>query len=161
MKRRLAVLLAGVLTSGSLAALAAPPPVEPEKGGDFWAKVDADKNVERLPSGLRIKMVRPGDGRRPAATDTVKVHYRGALTDGTEFDSSYKRDRPASFPLTGVIKCWTEGLQRMNTGAKATLYCPPELAYGADGRPPVIPPSATLVFEVELLEIAGSETPQH
>jgi FKBP-type peptidyl-prolyl cis-trans isomerase FkpA len=94
-----------------------------------------------------------GTGASPKATDTVKVHYRGALVDGTEFDSSYKRNEPTQFALNGVIPCWTEGVQRMKVGGKATLICPSNLAYGDQGRPS-IPGGATLVFQIELLEIA-------
>jgi FKBP-type peptidyl-prolyl cis-trans isomerase FkpA len=126
---------------------------------EFLAKVDADKSVQKKSSGLRIKIVKEGSGANPTAADTVKVHYRGTLTDGTEFDSSYKRDMPATFPLRNVIPCWTEGVQLIKTGGKATLYCPSEIAYGERGHPPVIPPSATLVFDVELLEIVGSKAP--
>lgn len=124
---------------------------------EFLAKIDADKGVQKKPSGLRIKIVKEGAGANPSAADTVKVHYRGTLTDGSEFDSSYKRDMPATFPLRNVIPCWTEGLQLMKPGGKATLYCPSEIAYGERGHPPVIPPGATLVFDVELLEIVGSK----
>jgi FKBP-type peptidyl-prolyl cis-trans isomerase FkpA len=83
------------------------------------------------------------------------VNYRGTLIDGTEFDSSYKRNQPAQFPLSGVIRCWTEGVQKMKVGGKARLVCPSEIAYGDNGRPPTIPGGATLIFEIELLEIGG------
>ena len=101
------------------------------------------------------KQLKAGTGASPKASDTVKVNYRGTLMDGTEFDSSYKRNQPTTFPLNGVIKCWTEGVQKMKVGGKAQLVCPSELAYGDQGHPPVIPPGATLTFEVELLEITG------
>jgi FKBP-type peptidyl-prolyl cis-trans isomerase FkpA len=99
------------------------------------------------------KSLREGKGAQPAATDTVQVHYRGTLPNGTEFDSSYKRNEPTSFPLNRVIKCWTDGVQRMKVGGKAQLTCPPELAYGSRGAGGVIPPNATLLFEIELLAI--------
>lgn len=105
-------------------------------------------------SGIGITTLKEGTGASPKATDTVKVHYRGTLTDGKEFDSSYKRGQPASFPLNRVIPCWTEGVQTMKLGGKAKLVCPGNLAYGPRGMPGTIPPDATLVFEVELLEIA-------
>jgi FKBP-type peptidyl-prolyl cis-trans isomerase FkpA len=105
------------------------------------------------PSGLVYRSLTEGTGANPAATDTVKVHYRGTLADGKEFDSSYKRGEPASFPLNRVIPCWTEGVQRMKVGGKALLTIPPDIAYGDRGSPPVIPPKATLVFTVELLAI--------
>jgi FKBP-type peptidyl-prolyl cis-trans isomerase FkpA len=98
-------------------------------------------------------MLTEGTGASPKATDTVKVHYRGTLTDGKEFDSSYKRGQPTSFPLKGVIPCWTEGVQAIKVGGKAKLQCPSPLAYGTRGIPGVIPPDATLTFEIELLEI--------
>ena len=104
-------------------------------------------------SGLRITHVKKGSGPPPAATDTVRVHYHGTFEDGRVFDSSVDRGQPARFPLNGVIACWTEGLQLMRLGGKARLVCPPEIAYGARGAPPRIPPNATLVFEVELLGI--------
>jgi len=103
--------------------------------------------------GLIYKSLREGTGASPTAADTVKVHYRGTLVDGTEFDSSYQRNAPAVFPLGRVIKCWTEGVQRMKVGGKAELVCPPELAYGTRGAGSAVPPNATLRFEVELLEI--------
>jgi FKBP-type peptidyl-prolyl cis-trans isomerase FkpA len=110
----------------------------------------------RTPSGLIIKTIRPGTGASPAATDTVRVHYRGTLVDGKEFDSSIKRGQPAEFPLNGVIPCWTEGVQRMKVGEKARLVCPASIAYGERGRPG-IPGGATLVFEVELLGIGPAK----
>jgi FKBP-type peptidyl-prolyl cis-trans isomerase FkpA len=105
------------------------------------------------PSGLQIVHEREGSGRNPTPTDVVKVHYEGTFTDGRVFDSSIKRGEPASFPLNRVIPCWTQGLQQMKVGGKAKLTCPPELAYGASGAPPTIPPNSTLIFEVELLSI--------
>jgi len=108
----------------------------------------------KTPSGIVITTLKEGTGAIPKSTDIVKVHYRGTLTDGKEFDSSYKRGQPASFPLNRVIPCWTEGVQTMKVGGKAKLVCPGNLAYGSRGIPGTIPPDATLVFEVELLEIA-------
>jgi FKBP-type peptidyl-prolyl cis-trans isomerase FkpA len=108
----------------------------------------------RTASGIVITMLKAGAGASPKATDTVKVHYRGTLTDGKEFDSSYSRGEPASFPLNRVIPCWTEGVQKIKVGGKAKLVCPSNLAYGSRGIPGTIPPDSTLVFEVELLEIA-------
>jgi FKBP-type peptidyl-prolyl cis-trans isomerase FkpA len=113
----------------------------------------------KLPSGLVIKSTRPGTGAQPADSDRVKVHYEGRLSDGTVFDSSIKRGEPAVFPLNGVIKCWTEGVGHMKVGEKATLTCPSDAAYGDAGRPPVIPGGATLIFDVELLDVMKSETP--
>ena len=106
-------------------------------------------------TGLVYRSLKAGTGASPAASDTVKVHYRGTFPDGKEFDSSYKRGQPIEFPLGGVIKCWTEGVQRIKVGGKAKLTCPPEIAYGERGAGGVIPPNATLVFEVELLGING------
>jgi FKBP-type peptidyl-prolyl cis-trans isomerase FkpA len=106
-------------------------------------------------SGLVFKLMKAGTGPSPAATDTVKVHYRGTLADGKEFDSSYSRGQPLEFPLNRVIKCWTEGVQKLKVGGTARLTCPPSIAYGERGAGNVIPPNATLTFEVELLGIVG------
>jgi FKBP-type peptidyl-prolyl cis-trans isomerase FkpA len=114
----------------------------------------AEPAEQKTASGIVITTLVEGTGANPKATDTVKVHYRGTLTDGKEFDSSYKRGQPASFPLKGVVPCWTEGVQAIKVGGKAKLQCPSQLAYGARGIPGVIPPDATLMFEIELLEIA-------
>ena len=105
------------------------------------------------PSGLVFESLVDGKGPSPAATDVVRVNYRGTFPDGKEFDSSYKRGEPAEFPLNGVIPCWTEGVQRMKVGGKATLFCPPAIAYGSRGAGNVIPPNTPLQFEVELLDI--------
>lgn len=107
----------------------------------------------RLPAGSRMAALRPGDGPTPTMTDHVRVHYEGRLTDGTVFDSSRQRGEPATFPVRGVIACWTEALQAMQVGGRSRVVCPPELAYGERGVPPVIQPNATLVFEIELLAI--------
>lgn len=106
------------------------------------------------PSGLVYRSLKDGAGASPKETDTVKVHYRGTFPDGKEFDSSFKRNEPATFPLNRVIKCWTEGVQKMKVGGKAKLTCPASIAYGERGAGGVIPPNATLLFEVELLDIA-------
>jgi len=109
------------------------------------------EGVQTLPSGLQYKVLTEGTGPKPAATDTVSVHYRGTLPDGTEFDSSYSRNAPATFPLDRVIKGWTEALQLMGEGSKWELYIPPDLAYGERGAGSRIPPQSALVFQVELL----------
>ena len=106
-------------------------------------------------SGLVYRSLKDGSGASPGASDKVKVHYRGTFPDGREFDSSYKRNEAIEFPLNGVIKCWTEGVQRMKVGGKAKLTCPAAIAYGERGAGGVIPPNATLLFEVELLAING------
>ncbi len=106
-------------------------------------------------SGLVYRSLKDGTGASSKATDKVTVHYKGTFPDGREFDSSYKRGQPIDFPLNGVIPCWTEGVQRMKTGGKAKLTCPAEIAYGVRGAGGVIPPNATLVFEVELLGVNG------
>ncbi len=120
----------------------------------YLAKCAAEPGAVKTESGLVYRELKVGTGGSPKATDTVKVNYRGTLTDGTEFDSSYKRNEPAQFPLNGVIKCWTEGVQRMKVGGKSQLVCPSDLAYGDQGRPS-IPGGATLVFEIELLDIVA------
>jgi len=109
--------------------------------------------TEKTASGLEITTLRAGTGASPKARDRVVVHYHGTFEDGKVFDSSVERGKPASFPLNRVIRCWTEGLQLMKVGGKSRLVCPPKIAYGARGKPPRIPPNATLTFEVELLEI--------
>ena len=116
---------------------------------DEQAAVDG---AERTESGIVIQEITAGTGSNPAAEDTVQVHYHGTLRDGTVFDSSVERGEPTTFPLTGVIPCWTEGVQRISVGGKRRLVCPPDLAYGPQGRPG-IPGNAALVFEVELLDI--------
>jgi FKBP-type peptidyl-prolyl cis-trans isomerase FkpA/FKBP-type peptidyl-prolyl cis-trans isomerase FklB len=126
---------------------------EKKSGEALLAKAAAEPGAKKLDSGLVITTLKPGTGPSPKPTDKVKVHYHGTLVDGTVFDSSVQRGQPATFPLNGVIKCWTEGLQQMKVGGKSRLVCPPDLAYGDRGAPPRIKPGATLVFEVELLEI--------
>ncbi len=119
----------------------------------FLAKAAAEKGAKKTASGLVYTEVKAGSGPSPKAEDKVKVHYHGTLTDGTVFDSSVERGEPVSFPLRGVIPCWTEGVQLMKVGGKAKLVCPSEIAYGERGAPPRIKPGATLVFDVELLAI--------
>jgi FKBP-type peptidyl-prolyl cis-trans isomerase len=113
----------------------------------------AKEALKNTPSGLQYETMKEGTGRAPKATDTVTVHYAGWLTNGTPFDSSYKRGQTASFPLNRVIAGWTEGLQLMKEGGTAKFVIPPQLGYGARGAPPVIGPNATLVFQVELIKI--------
>ena len=120
---------------------------------EFIAKAAADKGAVKTDSGLIYLPVKEGTGASPTVTDTVKVNYRGTLPDGKEFDSSYKRGKPAEFRVDGVIKCWTEALQKMKPGGKARLVCPPGIAYGDAGAGDLILPGATLIFEVELLEV--------
>jgi FKBP-type peptidyl-prolyl cis-trans isomerase FkpA len=122
-------------------------------GTAFLDKASKEAGATKTSSGIVIKHTQEGKGASPAATDQVKVHYVGKLIDGKEFDSSVKRGEPATFPLNGVIPCWTEGVQTMKVGGKAQLVCPPNLAYGENGSPPTIPPQATLVFDVELIDI--------
>jgi FKBP-type peptidyl-prolyl cis-trans isomerase FkpA len=119
---------------------------------DYLAKAGAEAGAIKTASGLVYREVTAGTGASPAASSGVRVHYRGTLINGTEFDSSYARNEPAEFSLGGVIPCWTEGVQRMRVGGKARLVCPSDLAYGDGGSPP-IPGGATLVFEIELLDI--------
>jgi FKBP-type peptidyl-prolyl cis-trans isomerase FkpA len=121
----------------------------------YLAKAAAEPGALKSESGLIYMDLQPGTGASRKASDSVKVNYRGTLIDGTEFDSSYKRNQPAQFPLSGVIRCWTEGVQKMKVGGKARLVCPSEIAYGDNGRPPMIPGGATLIFEIELLEIGA------
>ena len=120
---------------------------------DFLAKNKEKAGVVETPSGLQYEVIKMGTGPKPAATDRVRVHYSGTLIDGTEFDSSIKRNEPAEFPLNQVIPGWTEGLQLMPVGSKFRLFLPEKLAYGANGAGPQVKPYSTLIFEVELLDI--------
>lgn len=138
------------LQRARLAVVAA---AEKKEGQAFVDKAAAAKGATKAPSGFVIATLKAGTGESPKAADKVKVHYQGTLTDGTVFDSSFQRGEPVTFPLNGVIRCWTEGLQMMKVGSKSRLVCPSDLAYGERGAPPRIKPGATLVFEVELLEI--------
>jgi len=129
-------------------------------GRALLEKAAGAKGAEKTASGIVYLSLRDGKGAQPAATDVVRVHYRGTLPDGAEFDSSYKRKEPTEFPLNGVIPCWTEGVQKMKVGGKARLTCPPATAYGERGAGGgVIPPNATLTFEVELLEVKKPAAP--
>jgi FKBP-type peptidyl-prolyl cis-trans isomerase FkpA len=121
--------------------------------GDVVEKAAAEKGAVKTPSGMVYRSLTEGSGASPKETDVVRVHYKGTFPDGKEFDSSYKRGQPTEFPLNRVIKCWTEGVQRMKVGGKAKLTCPPAHAYGEKGAGGTIPPNATLQFEVELLAI--------
>ncbi|MFN0317830.1 MAG: FKBP-type peptidyl-prolyl cis-trans isomerase [Burkholderiales bacterium] len=126
---------------------------EKKKSASFLTKTAAEAGVKKTASGALVKTIKEGTGPTPSASDTVTVHYHGTLVDGTVFDSSVKRGEPATFPLSGVIKCWTEGLQMIKTGGKSRLVCPANVAYGDRGSLPIIKPGATLVFDVELLQI--------
>jgi len=120
---------------------------------DAIDKAAKEKGAVKTASGMVYRSIKDGSGKSPSASSTVEVNYRGTLTNGKEFDSSYKRKQSISFPLSGVIPCWTEGVQKMKVGGKAQLVCPPELAYGSRGAGSDVPPNATLIFEVELLAI--------
>jgi FKBP-type peptidyl-prolyl cis-trans isomerase FkpA len=122
---------------------------------DFAQVAAKEPGARVTATGLVFRSLQDGQGASPVATDKVKVHYRGTFPDGKEFDSSFKRNQPIDFPLNAVIPCWTEGVQLMKVGGKAKLTCPPSIAYGARGAGGVIPPNATLQFEVELIAIAG------
>lgn len=124
-----------------------------EKGKTFLQANSTKEGVQTTSSGLQYKVLTPGEGRQPKASDTVLVHYRGTTIDGAEFDSSYKRREPIEFPLNGVIRGWTEGVQLMNEGSKFEFYIPSELAYGSRGAGGAIGPDETLIFEVELLKV--------
>jgi FKBP-type peptidyl-prolyl cis-trans isomerase FklB len=124
-----------------------------KEGEAFLVENKKKEGVKTFPSGLQYKILKAGEGKTPKASDTVKTHYKGTLLDGTEFDSSYKRNEPAVFPVNGVIAGWTEALQSMPVGSKWQLYVPSNLAYGEGGAGGVIGPNATLVFEVELISI--------
>jgi len=133
--------------------LSATSAAEKKASQGFLDKAASEPGAKKTASGLVISTIKPGTGESPKATDKVKVHYQGTLTDGTVFDSSIERKEPATFPLNQVIPCWTEGLQLMKVGGKSRLVCPSSIGYGDRGMPPKIKPGATLVFEVELLEI--------
>ena len=142
----------GALMALGAAAHAATPAVAPASA----APAAPAATPVTTASGLVYQSLKEGSGAAPKASDTVRVHYRGTFPEtGKEFDSSHKRGQPIEFPLTGVIACWTEGVQKMKVGGKAKLTCPPAIAYGARGAGGVIPPNATLNFEVELLGIKG------
>jgi FKBP-type peptidyl-prolyl cis-trans isomerase FklB len=129
------------------------------EGTKFLEDNKKKEGVKTTASGLQYKVLKEGTGAQPKATDTVTVNYRGTLINGKEFDSSYQRGQPATFPLNGVIKGWTEGLQLMKQGAKYQLFVPPNLAYGERAAGPDITPNSTLIFEVELLEVKPPPTP--
>jgi FKBP-type peptidyl-prolyl cis-trans isomerase FkpA len=152
-RRSRALMRPALAVLAALATLAAAPALRAQP--DVLAAAAKEPGAVATPSGLVYRSLTDGTGAAPTAADRVGVHYRGTLVDGTEFDSSYKRGQAAQFPLSGVIPCWTEGVQRMKVGGKAKLTCPPAIAYGARGAGGVIPPNATLVFEIELLGIAG------
>jgi FKBP-type peptidyl-prolyl cis-trans isomerase FkpA len=149
--------LAKICCAATLAAFTVPTLMadsNSEKGEAFLAENAKKEGVKTTASGLQYKVLKEGDGKSPQATDTVSVHYRGTLLDGTEFDSSIKRGQPAEFPLNRVIPGWTEGVQLMKVGAKYQFTIPSKLAYGERGTPGgPIPPNSTLIFEVELLAI--------
>ncbi|HAM35103.1 MAG TPA: peptidylprolyl isomerase [Elusimicrobia bacterium] len=132
---------------------------EKEKSKDFLAKAAKEPGAQGFPSGLIYKEIKAGSGASPTAADTIKAHYHGTLVDGTVFDSSVQRGQPAEFPVQGVIKCWQEGIPKMKVGGKAKLICPSDIAYGDRGNSS-IPGGATLIFEVELLEIVKPSVPE-
>lgn len=138
-------MIAAVAATLALPALAA--------ANDTINAAAKEKGSVKTNSGMVYQSLKEGKGKSPNASSTVEVNYRGTLTNGKEFDSSYKRNQSISFPLSGVIPCWTEGVQMMKVGGKAKLVCPPELAYGSRGAGGAVPPNATLIFEVELLNI--------
>ena len=132
---------------------------EKEAAKGFLDKATKEAGAQKLASGLIYKTLKPGTGAHPTAASTVKVHYEGKLIDGTVFDSSRKRGEPATFPLSGVIRCWTEGVALMKEGELAQLICPSDIGYGDQGSPPKIPGGATLVFEVELIHVEAAPPP--
>ncbi len=138
--------------------LAAAAVKEKSAGAAYVTKATAETGATKTGSGIVIKTLAAGNGASPTAADQVKVNYEGKLVNGTVFDSSIARNAPATFPLNGVIPCWTEAVQLMKVGGKAQVVCPSALAYGDEGRPPQIPGGATLIFQVELLEIVKAAT---
>lgn len=141
------------IAAGGLSMAAVSTAVAQAKPDKALAAAAKEPGAKVTASGLVILMVKEGKGPQPVATSTVRVHYKGMFPDGREFDSSYSRGEPIEFPLTGVIKCWTEGVALMKVGGAARLTCPSSIAYGARGAGGVIPPNATLVFEVVLLGV--------
>jgi len=139
------LIIAAIATTFAFPAFAA--------ANDAIDKAAKEKGAVKTATGMVYRSIKNGSGKSPSASSTVEVNYRGTLTNGKEFDSSYKRKQSISFPLSGVIPCWTEGVQKMKVGGKAQLVCPPELAYGARGAGSDVPPNATLIFEVELLDV--------
>jgi FKBP-type peptidyl-prolyl cis-trans isomerase FkpA len=139
------IIIAAIATTVAVPAFA--------MANDTIDKAAKEKGAVKTTSGLVYRSIKTGSGKAPTAASTVEVNYRGTLPDGKEFDSSYKRKQSIKFPLTGVIPCWTEGVQLMKVGGKAQLVCPPELAYGARGAGRDVPPNATLIFEIELLDV--------
>lgn len=131
-----------------------------KEGEAFLAANKTKDGVVTLPSGLQYKILKQGDGPKPTVADTITCNYRGTLINGTEFDSSYKRGQPLTFPLKGVIRGWTEALQLMPVGSQWQLFIPSDLAYGPRGAGALIGPNATLIFEIELISIQNKETPQ-
>ena len=130
--------------------------IEQQRGQAFVQKAAKEPGAKVSPSGLVMTIKTMGQGPKPQPNSTVKVHYRGTLIDGTEFDSSIGRGEPATFPLNRVIPCWTDDMTQLNVGSRARLVCPADIAYGNQGAAPAIPPGATLVFDVELLEIVST-----
>ena len=150
-----------LLLATSLALISCTSKTEPAAFNFADQKTYLDKAAQepgavRTDSGLVYRELRPGTGASPLSTDTVTVHYRGTLTNGVEFDSSYKNNEPAEFPLNRVVQCWREGVKKMKVGGKSQLVCPASIGYGERGSPPEIPGGATLIFEVELLSIKGA-----
>lgn len=133
--------------------------LEKERGRVYATRLAGEPDTQLFTSGLVLRTLSAGSGDTPNDGNQVKVSYRGTLVDGTEFDSSFKRNEPATFPLRNVIPCWTEALQHVRVGGRARLVCPSHIAYGNQGRPPTIPGGATLTFEVELLEIVKAQSP--
>jgi len=148
---RIATIALGCLLSGFVAGCDAPDATA-EGSGETPAKARAFTRVP-APDGIQIRRFNKTEGAMPEKSDRVNVHYHGTLEDGTVFDSSVARGRPASFPLNRVVPCWTEAVTRLRVGEKAEVVCPPATAYGPRGAPPKIPPNATLTFEIELLSI--------
>jgi FKBP-type peptidyl-prolyl cis-trans isomerase FkpA len=125
----------------------------------YLEKAATEKGAQKTASGMIYQEIKPGTGAQPKPVSTVRVHYIGTLIDGKEFDSSIKRGQPVDFPLDKVIPCWREGVGMMKVGGKAKLSCPSSIAYGDQGRPPVIPGGATLIFEIELLDVKAAPAP--